>query len=57
MASGAIVAKYAPMKLIHLVGARLLVQSVNVLGHDGIQFFLLLPLGKLFVGDIGFKIK
>ena len=57
MASGAVVAKYAPMEFIHRVGSSLLMQPVNVLGHNGIQLSLLLPLRKLFVGDIGFKTK
>ena len=45
------------MQLIHILAASLLVEPIDVLCDHRLQFPLLLPLGQLLVGDVGFKAK
>ena len=49
----AVVPQHTAVKLQHLPAAGLLVQAVDVLGNDGLQPSLLLPLGQLPVGGVG----
>ena len=45
------------MELQHLMAAGLLVQAVDVLGDDGLELALPLPLGQLFVGGVGLGVQ
>ena len=45
------------MELQHLPAAGLLVQAIDVLGDDGLELALPLPLGQLFVGGVGLGVQ
>ena len=56
-ASAAVVAQDAPVQLQHLAAAGFLVQPVDVLGDDGFQLALPLPLRQLPVGGVGLGVQ
>ena len=54
-AAGAVIAEHRAMELIYLPGTGFLVETINILGHHSLELSRLLPLGKLFVGNVRLK--